>query len=109
MSQRVKIVVTVPETEADALREAIGKAGGGQVGNYSFCSFSVTGVGRFIPNDQANPAVGQANKLEQVAEERIEITCDRAVAKEVVSTIRTTHSYEEPAIDIYPLLDGKEL
>lgn len=109
MSQQVKIVVNVPETEAEALREAIGKACGGQIGNYSFCSFSVKGMGRFVPNDRANPTIGQANQLEEVAEERIEITCDRAIAKQVIAVIRTAHSYEEPAIDIYPLLTEEEL
>ena len=38
----VKIAVNVPESHADALREAIGKAGAGKIGNYSFCSFSST-------------------------------------------------------------------
>ena len=36
----VKIVVFAPETHADAVREAMGKAGAGKMGNYSFCSFS---------------------------------------------------------------------
>lgn len=53
-----KVVVTVPENEADKLREAIGSAGGGKVGNYTHCSFSVKGTGRFLPVDGAKPAVG---------------------------------------------------
>lgn len=98
-----KIVVTVPENESDKLREAIGNAGGGKVGNYTHCSFSVKGIGRFLPGDDANPAIGEVGKLEQVAEERIEITCDGDNLKEVVKAIREAHSYEEPAIDVYKL------
>ena len=45
----VKIVVFAPETHADAVREAMGKAGAGKMGNYSFCSFSAKGIGRFKP------------------------------------------------------------
>lgn len=100
-----KIVVTVPENEADKLREAIGNASGGKVGNYTHCSFSVKGTGRFLPVDGANPAIGQVGTLEEVAEERIEITCDSETVKAVVEAIRQTHSYEEPAIDIYELAD----
>lgn len=100
---RFKIVVTVPESEADKLREAIGNSGGGKVGNYTHCSFSVKGTGRFLPVDGANPAIGQVGKLEEVAEERIEITCNSESVKSVVAAIRATHSYEEPAIDIYKL------
>jgi hypothetical protein len=98
-----KVVVTVPEGEADKLRNSIGNAGGGKVGNYNHCSFSVKGTGRFLPVDGASPTIGQVGQLEEVAEERIEITCDSESVKAVVATIRETHSYEEPAIDIYEL------
>ena len=98
-----KVVVTVPENEADALREVIGNAGGGRVGNYAYCSFSVKGTGRFLPVDGAKPAIGKVGKLEQVVEERIEITCDGENVKSVVAAIREAHSYEEPAIDVYEL------
>ena len=36
----VKIVVYVPESHADAIREALGN-GAGKIGNYDFTSFSV--------------------------------------------------------------------
>ncbi|MEK7540118.1 MAG: hypothetical protein AAB558_02630 [Patescibacteria group bacterium] len=100
---RVKIVVTVPETHADQLREAMGKAGAGVLGNYSFCSFSSQGTGLFLPNAQAKPAIGQAGQLESVAEERIEVTCDRDILQAVVAAIKQVHPYEEVALDIYPL------
>ena len=98
-----KIAVTVPENDADQLREAIGNAGGGKVGNYTHCSFSVKGTGRFLPVDGAHPAIRQVGQLEQVAEERIEITCDSKNVKAVITAIRKAHSYEEPAIDVYEL------
>ncbi len=47
--ENVKIVIFVPESHADIVREAMGKAGAGKIGNYSFCSFSSKGVGRFRP------------------------------------------------------------
>lgn len=100
-----KVVVTVPENEADQLRAAIGNAGGGKVGNYTHCSFSVKGTGRFLPVDGANPAIGKVGQPEQVIEERIEINCDDENIKAIVSVIRETHSYEEPAIDVYELTE----
>lgn len=100
-----KVVVTVPENEADKLREAIGIAGGGKVGNYTHCSFSVKGTGRFMPIDDAKPAIGQVGQLEEVAEERIEITCDGESVNTVVAAIHGAHSYEEPAIDVYELTE----
>ena len=106
---QVKIVVTVPPENADAIREALGKAGAGSLGNYSYCSFSVTGTGRFLPNENAKPHIGTPNKLEIVTEERIEVICERTHTKKVIAALRAAHPYEEPAIDIYPLLDEKDL
>ncbi len=100
----VKIAVTVPESHADIVREAMGKSGAGKIGNYSFCSFSVKGIGRFLPNEKAKPHIGRVGKLEEVAEERIEVTCNREKIEEVVKAIKKVHPYEEVALDIYPLI-----
>lgn len=102
MSQH-KIVVFVPVSHADAVREAIGRAGGGQLGKYSYCSFSVRGIGRFRPEEGAQPAIGQVGKLEAVEEERIEITCDSSLVQAVVAAIVSVHPYEEPALDVWGL------
>jgi hypothetical protein len=104
MSQLVKIVVTVPEDNADELRKAIGDADGGRIGNYTHCSFSVKGIGRFKPETGANPTIGEVGKPEEVPEERIEITCEQDKMKNIVAVIRRVHPYEEPAIDVYPML-----
>jgi hypothetical protein len=95
----------VPESHADAVREAIGKAGAGNIGNYSFCSFSSKGIGRFKPEKGAHPAIGGIGKLESVEEERIEAICNRCILKDVVAAIKKVHPYEEVALDIYPLED----
>ena len=102
-SKNVKIVVFVPVSHADVVRDAIGKAGAGKIGNYTFCSFSSKGIGRFKPENGARPAIGEVGKLESVEEERIEVVCSRELAKEVVIAIRKVHPYEEVALDVYPL------
>jgi len=101
-SKLVKLVVTVPESHADIVREAIGKIGGGKVGNYAFCSFSSRGIGRFKPLEGAHPAIGSVGNIESVPEERIEVTCEREQVQEVVKAIREVHPYEEIAMDLYP-------
>jgi hypothetical protein len=108
MTSLHKVVVYVPVTHADAMRQAIGTAGGGGQGNYSFCSFSVRGVGRFKPEAGAQPAIGQVGTLEEVAEERIEIACDSALLSQVISAIVRAHPYEEPAIDAWPMDNWKD-
>ncbi len=105
MSKYVKIVVTVPEADADKMRQIIGDTGAGSVGNYTHCSFSSKGVGRFLPNEGANPTIGTVDKAEEVNEERIEFNCSKSDLAKTVSTIKFLHPYEEPAIDVYETLD----
>lgn len=105
MAERYKIVVYVPVANAEELREAMGKAGAGKIGNYSQASFSVRGIGRFRPEAGAKPYVGVVGKIEEVAEERIELVCEEASLPKTLAAIREVHPYEEPAIDIYPLAD----
>ncbi|MEX1051968.1 MAG: YqfO family protein [Patescibacteria group bacterium] len=104
MTELCKIVVFVPESHADAVRKAAGDAGAGKIGNYSYCSFSSKGVGRFLPERGANPTIGTVGSLEAVQEERIEMVCNKSKINEVVAAIKTAHPYEEVALDIYQLL-----
>lgn len=104
-SDYVTIVVTVPESHADAIREVMGRAGAGQVGNYSHCSYSVKGIGRFMPNSGSNPHLGKEGVLEEVVEERIETICRRAILEHVLEEIKKAHPYEETVIDIYPVYE----
>jgi hypothetical protein len=99
-----KLVVFVPVTHGDLVRQAMGTAGAGRIGNYSHCSFTLRGTGRFKPEAGANPAIGAVGRLEAVEEERIEVMCEDAKLKEVLAAIRHVHPYEEPAIDVYPLV-----
>jgi hypothetical protein len=103
MADIVKIVVYVPEDHADVVRRAMGEAGAGKIGKYSHCSFSISGVGRFIPKAGAHPAYGKVGQLCEVVEERIETVCDRDMVAGVVEAIKKVHPYDEAPIDIWPL------
>lgn len=101
--KKYKIVVYVPESHADTLREAMGNAGAGKIGNYSHCTFTVKGTGRFKPEVGANPTIGEVGKFETVEEERIETVCEEGKLKDVLKAIKENHPYEEPATDVYPI------
>lgn len=109
MSSSVRLVVFVPTTHADQVRQVMGEAGAGKIGNYSFCSFSVVGTGRFKPGDQANPAIGAIGQINAVPEERIEVVCSKDKVSAVIAAIKRAQPYEEVVIDIYPVLDSSEL
>lgn len=103
--EKVKIVVFVPESHADAVRKAMGEAGAGQIGNYSQCSFTTKGYGRFLPGVGAHPTIGQVGQVEVVPEERIEMVCNLDMAPNVLEAMKGMHPYEEVAYDVYKLLD----
>ena len=102
---KVKIFVTIPPENVDEVRKAVCDAGAGIIGNYTYCTSSTKSIGTFIPNDNANPYIGENNKLEFVEEEKLEFICDINQVSKVLSKLREAHPYEEPAIDIVPLID----
>ncbi len=103
--KKVKIVVTVPLTHSDIIRQKAAEAGAGQSGNYTHCSFSSIGQGRFKPNDEANPHIGSQGILECVEEERIEFSSSIDAVQAIVAAIKSVHPNEEIVCDVYPLLD----
>ena len=98
-----KLVVYVPTEQCKQVKEALGNAGAGAIGNYSHCLFSSSGIGQFLPEENANPYIGDKGKLEQVNEERIETLFPDYLEKKVVQAMIKAHPYEEVAYDIYRL------
>jgi len=98
-----KLVVFVPSENSVFLRDALFKAGCGNIGNYSHCSFSCEGIGSFKPLADANPHIGQHNRIERVEEERIEMIFSKIKKRQIVEALYQHHPYEEPAFDIFAL------
>jgi dinuclear metal center YbgI/SA1388 family protein len=99
----VKLVVFVPATHAEAVRQALGKAGAGHLGRYGHCTFSAPGTGAFLPEEGTQPFLGRAGELERVEEERVETILPERLLPSVVQAMRRVHPYEEVACDVYPL------
>src|SRR6478735_11650347 len=104
MPDQVKLVIYTPQPNANQIRQTLGQAGAGTIGEYTYCSYSVTGTGRFKPSNNANPHIGEPGKPEAVTEERIEVTCNKDQAPKIIELIKEVHPYEEVVIDVYPLL-----
>jgi len=98
-----KWVVFVPADNADAVREAMFAAGAGHIGDYSHCSWSVPGTGQFLPSEGASPTIGTVGSVERVPEDRVEMVAPARLRAHVLAALRTAHSYEEPAFDIFGL------
>ncbi len=108
-ANQLKIVTFVTPEHTDGLRAALSKAGAGIVGDYEQCSFTLRGEGTFFGTEGTSPYVGQAGSLEKEEEERVEMVLPRAKKQAVVKALFETHPYEEPAYDLYPLEDVRDV
>jgi dinuclear metal center YbgI/SA1388 family protein len=98
-----KLVVFVPAENTNALLVALQNAGAGVIGNYEGCSFRTFGTGTFIPNENAQPYLGEIYKLEEVQENRIEMIFPSHLENKILLAMRMNHPYEEVAYFIQNL------
>lgn len=99
-----KWVVYVPRENSEAVQAAVFEAGAGHIGDYSHCSWSVSGIGQFLPHEGASPAVGSVGTVERVAEDRFEVVAPARIRGAVLAAMRAAHPYEEPAFDVFALV-----
>lgn len=109
MDSMLVIVVFAPATHADDVRAALAGAGAGRVGEYSACSFSAPGTGRFLPGAGSRAFIGEPGRAEEVAEQRIECVCPASAARAAIEAMLATHPYEEPAYHCYSALSLDDL
>ncbi len=98
-----KLVTFCPPSHAGIVREAIFKAGAGQIGNYDFCSYSTVGEGTFRALEGADPFVGEVGKIHTENELRIETIFPAYLQNDIVAALKQAHPFEEVAYDLYPL------
>lgn len=101
--REVKLVTFVPEDALERVSMALFEAGAGRIGQYKWCSFRTPGTGTFFGETGTAPAVGQAGRLEQVPELKLETVVPLSKVDAVVRALRLAHPYEEPAFDLIPL------
>jgi structural toxin protein (hemagglutinin/hemolysin) RtxA len=102
---QVKLVWFVPADALDATRAAVFEAGGGRIGEYTRCSWYTAGTGTFLGGEGSRPAVGESGREEHVPEVRVETVVPEGRIRDVIVALRLAHPYEEPAYDVYALLD----
>jgi len=100
-----KLCVYIPLSHVEQVKKAIFDAGGGKIGNYDNCCWQTHGQGQFRPLANSKPYIGETGEIETVEEVKVELVVDDAVIKQVVSSLKQAHPYEEPAYDAWLLAD----
>ena len=104
-SYDTKIEIFIPADHVISMRDELSKVGVGHIGNYDHC-IAVTDVrGYFRPLEGANPFKGRVGMLSEVKECKIEVSCERRKVADALEVIRKCHPYEEPLVNIIPLLN----
>ncbi len=102
---RYKLVWFVPEEALEATRSAVFDAGGGRIGEYERCSWYAAGTGTFLGGEATAPTIGERGREERVSELRVETIVPAERLDAAVAALRLAHPYEEPAYDVYALVD----
>jgi dinuclear metal center YbgI/SA1388 family protein len=104
VEELAKLAVFVPKGHEEQVLQALFRFSG-FIGNYSECSFQTSGTGTFKPLQGARPFIGSVGEREYADETRIEVLLRRDDLDDAVSALKAAHPYEEPAMDLYPLLN----
>ncbi|HEY5514500.1 MAG TPA: Nif3-like dinuclear metal center hexameric protein [Geomonas sp.] len=102
--QYLKLVLFVPKGFEERLLEALSPFQA-PIGNYRDCSFQGDGIGRFTPVSGAQPFVGEVGLRQVQQESRLELLIPKERLSAAVAALKGAHPYEEPAFDVYQLLN----
>lgn len=103
-----KLVTFIPVADAEEVLASMHQAGAGNIGNYSDCSFRITGTGYFRPNAEADPTIGESGQLEEVQENRVELIYPKHLQGSIVAALKSAHPYEEVAYYINDLENSNQ-
>lgn len=101
--QFFKLVVYVPNSHTEEVKEGLFRGGAGHIGEYDQCAFSTQGRGQFRPLEGSNPFLGSTGEVESVEESRIETIVPRRNLAKVIKQLWKSHPYEEVAYDLFQL------
>lgn len=97
------------EEDVKAMREAVFNQGGGQIGNYSECSFELEGTGSFKPTENANPTIGTHYERTEQGEHKVELLVPNHLVSSCLQAAKAVSSYEEVAHFIVPVKNTNQM
>ena len=96
----MKLTSYVREYYLDLVLNSLHEAGAGEIENYSNCSFSSKGEGRYFGNKESNPKIGNKNELTKAPEVLISLVFPYHRKKKIIESLINSHPYESVAYEI---------
>ena len=103
--QEVKLEIYTPEEFVVPLRDALAGIDLCRIGNYSHVISYQDTKGFWKPLEDSTPYNGIKGEICSGSESKMEVRCPVSKVKEAMNVIRKIHPYEEPLINIVPLLN----
>jgi len=101
-----KIEIYVPEEYIVQLRDKLNKVNACRVGEYDNV-ISITHVrGYWRPLENSTPFNGNKKEINEGTECKMEIRCKKEYVKDALKVIKETHPYEEPLVNVIPIMNS---
>ena len=104
-----KISLTIPADYKDRLMDEVNGSMRQMYPGYDRVFSVARTEGTWRPLEGSEPFIGKAGEISVEEELRIDFAVKAEDLKEVILAIRRVHPYEEPAIDILPMLLWKDV
>ena len=102
---KVKMEIYVPQEYIESLRDELTKIGACQIGKYDHVISFSNVQGYWHPLLGSSPFNGEVGTINFGSECKLEVRCPITKVKDAVATIKKIHPYEEPVINIIPLIN----
>ena len=104
MVEYCKVEIFIPETHFRALQQALRSVDAGHIGNYDSCLAYGRVVGMWRPLEDTSPYLGTVGEVSEEPELKVEVTCRFDRLDDTIAAIKKVHPYEEPVINVIPLI-----
>jgi len=104
MEELVKLEFYVPEEHLEVVKDAVFATGAGKLGNYDCCCWETAGEGQFRPCAGSKPFLGKLGVIEKVFEVKVEMICHKDTIEKVITALKESHPYENPAYQYWEII-----
>ena len=101
----LKLEIYIPQTHFRQLQKALQEVDAGHIGNYDSCLSYTPVTGTWRPLEGTKPFIGEQNVISEEPEYKVEVTIKADNLKKSIQAIKKVHPYEEPVINVIPLLE----
>ena len=105
LSRVCKLEIFIPQSHLDVLQKALQNVDAGHIGNYDSCLSYSEVIGTWRPLKNAQPYLGKLNEISREKELKVEVRVSEQNLQQTLQAIKSVHPYEEPVINIIPLLN----